>query len=71
MATFIVKLRDRQTKSWGNEEEIEAESALTAAEHAAGEALQQGGSDREALRARVWETPHNRSTGLHFYVKAV
>ena len=69
MAMFIVRLRNRETRSWGNEETVTADSALDAAQSVAGEPLRQGGGDRQALRARVWAMPYGTGPDIHFYVE--
>lgn len=68
MPTFVVKLRSLSSKSWGNEEEVEAASALEAAQKAAGEALRQGSGDRDRLRARVWTVPVGTQPDVQFYL---
>ena len=66
--TFIVKLRDIETRSWGNQTEIVAASARDAAEQATGgEQLLEGPGERANLRARVWETPFGSAPDLSFY----
>ena len=65
--TFVVKLRDPQTRSWGNEHEVVAASARDAAEQLAGEHLLEGPGERADLRARVWETPYGSAADLSFY----
>ena len=70
MDTYIVRLRSRETRSWGNEQEISAASALAAAQEAAGEPLRQGGGERQDLRARVWTMPFDSQPDEKFYVIA-
>ena len=67
MPTFIVKLRSLSTKSWGNQEEVEAGSALEAAQRVSGETLREGSGAREHLRARVWVTPFGSQPDVQFY----
>lgn len=70
-ATYLVKLRDPLTRSWGNEIEIVAASALDAAERVAGgERFVEGPGERANLRARVWKAPHGTSPDIPFYVPA-
>jgi len=67
-STFVVKLRDPRTRSWGNEIEVVAASAPHAAEKVAlGERLLEGPGERSNLRARVWKTPHGSAPDLAFY----
>jgi hypothetical protein len=68
--TFVVKLRDPQTRSWGNEHEVVAASAQDAAEQlAGGEHLVEGPGERADLRARVWKTPYGSASDLSFYTR--
>jgi hypothetical protein len=68
-AGFVVKLRDVRTRSWGNETEVVATTALEAAERvAAGEHLLEGPGERSRLRARVWKTPYGSVPEMLFYV---
>ena len=67
-STFVVKLRDPLTRSWGNEHEVVAASAREAAEQlAGGEHLLEGPGERADLRARVWKTPYGSAPDLSFY----
>lgn len=68
MPTFIVKLRSLSTKSWGNQEEVEAGSALEAAQRVSGETLRQGAGERDRLRAKVWATPFGTQPEVQFYL---
>lgn len=69
--TYVVKLRDLETRSWRNETEVVAASAREAAEQAAGgEHLTEGPGERSKLRARVWRTPYGTTPDLSFYAKA-
>ena len=67
MAKFIVQLRSYETRSWGNQAEVDAASATEAAEQAAGEPLLQGEGERGNLRARVWEMPFRTRPEIMFY----
>lgn len=67
MDTFIVKLRSLESRSWGNEMEISAETAKEAGERAAGEPLREAVGVRADLRARVWPTPHGSAPDILFY----
>ncbi len=70
-STFIVKLRNPGTNSWGNETEVIAASPRQAAEQVAGgEHLLEGPGERSNLRARVWKAPHGSSPDLSFYSSA-
>ena len=70
-STFVVKLRDALTCSWGNEHEVIAASAREAAEQVAGgEHLLEGPGERADLRARVWKTPYGSAPDLSFYTEA-
>ena len=70
-STFVVKLRDPLTRSWGNEHEVVAASAREAAEQVAGgEHLLEGPGERADLRARVWKTPYGSAPDLSFYTAA-
>ena len=70
-STFVVKLRDPRTRSWGNEHEVVAASAREAAEQlAGGERLSPGPGERADLRARVWKTPYGSTPDLSFYTGA-
>ena len=70
-STFVVKLRDSLTRSWGNEHEVVAASAREAAEQlAGGEHLLEGPGERADLRARVWKTPYGAAPDLSFYTDA-
>ena len=67
-STFVVKLLDPLTRSWGNEHEVVAGSAQEAAEQlAAGEQLTEGPGERVNLRARVWKMPYGSTPDLSFY----
>ena len=67
-STFVVKLRNALTRSWGNEHEVIAASAREAAEQVAGgEHLLEGPGERSDLRARVWKTPYGSTPDLSFY----
>ena len=69
--TFVVKLRDTLTCSWGNEHEVIAASAREAAEQlAGGEHLLEGPGERADLRARVWKMPYGSAPDLSFYTDA-
>lgn len=68
MPTYIVKLRSLSSRSWGNQEEVEAESPLEAAEKASNETLRQGSGERDRLRAKVWTPPFDTSAAMQFYV---
>lgn len=70
MTTFMVKLRDPATRSWGDQTELDAPSAQEAAETVAGVPLQAGPGVRAYLRARVWPAPFGSQPDIHFYVKA-
>ncbi|WP_375461883.1 hypothetical protein [uncultured Enterovirga sp.] len=67
MTTFIVQLRSTETRSWGNQAEVQADSAAEAAEQEAGESLRQGAGVRSDLRARVWATPFGSQPEISFY----
>ena len=70
-STFVVKLRDALTRSWGNEHEVIAASPREAAEQVAGgEHLLEGPGERADLRARVWMTPYGSTPDLSFYTDA-
>ena len=70
-STFVVRLRDRLTRSWGDEHEVVATSAREAAEQlAGGEHLSEGPGERADLRARVWKTPYGSTPDLSFYTDA-
>ena len=70
-STFVVKLRDALTRSWGNEREVIAASAREAAEQVAGgEHLLEGPGERADLRARVWMMPYGSTPYLSFYTDA-
>ena len=70
-STFVVKLRDSLTRSWGNEHEVVAASARDAAEQlAGGEHLLEGPGQRSDLRARVWMTPYGSTPDISFYTDA-
>ena len=67
-STFVVKLRDPLTRSWGNEQEVVAASVREAAEQlAGGEHLLEGPGERADLRARVWKMPYGSAPDLSFY----
>lgn len=70
MAMFTVRLRNRETRSWGNGEEVTAATALDAAQDLAGEPLREGRGDRQDLRARVWPMPFDSQPDIHFFVKS-
>lgn len=67
MANFVVKLRNLESRSWGNEAEIDAGSAKEAAEQVAGEPLRAAVGVRADLRARVWPTPFGSQPEILFY----
>ena len=67
MSTFIVQLRNSETRSWGNQTEMSAESAHEAAEQAAGASLHFGPGERVHLRARVWAMPFGSRADIPFY----
>jgi hypothetical protein len=70
-STFVVKLRDALTRSWGNEHEVIAASPREAAEQVAGgEHLLEGPGERADLRARVWMMPYGSTPDLSFYTDA-
>ena len=70
-STFVVKLRDFTTRSWGDQTEVTAVAAQEAAEQVAGgERLLEGPGERANLRARVWKTPYGSPPGLPFYAEA-
>ena len=71
MSLFVVKLRDLRTRSWGDQEELDAGSAHAAAEAVAGERLIAGPGERTNLRARVWPAPFGSQPDIPFYVEAV
>lgn len=72
LSTFIVKLRNSRTRSWGNETEVIAASAREAAEQlAGGERLLGAPGERANLRARVWKTPYGSFPDLWFYADMV
>lgn len=66
-STFVVQLRNKEARSWGNQTEIVAGSAKEAAELAAGSSLREGFGDRVDLRARVWPTPFGSRPDIPFY----
>lgn len=66
--TFVVKLRNMESRIWGNQSEIVADTAIDAAEWAAGESLVSAIGDRTKLRARVWQTPFGSIPDVPFYV---
>ena len=68
LVTFVVKLRNLQTRSWGDQTEVSASSAQDAAEQLAGDRLVGGFGDRSDLRARVWATPFGSKPDTAFYV---
>lgn len=68
--TFVVKLRDMRTRSWGDQTEVVAASALAAAEGLAGEPLLAAPGERANLRARVWATPFGSQPDIAFYAVA-
>lgn len=68
LPTFVVKLRNLQTRSWGDQTEVSASSAQDAAEQLAGDRLVGGFGDRSDLRARVWATPFGSKPDTAFYV---
>lgn len=67
MGEFIVRLRNTATRSWGNQIDVTAPTALEAAQQAAGEPLQSEQRGRDALRARVWEKPYDTKPDEWFY----
>ena len=70
-STFVVKLRDPHTRSWGDQTEVIAISARDAAEQVAGgEHLLEGPGVRANLRARVWKTPYGSVPDILFYAAA-
>ncbi len=70
-STFVVKLRDPHTRSWGDQTEVIATSARDAAEQVAGgEHLLEGPGERANLRARVWKTPYGSVPDILFYAAA-
>lgn len=68
LITFVVKLRNLQTRSWGDQTEVSASSAQDAAEQMAGSPLVGGFGDRSDLRARVWAMPFGSKPDTAFYV---
>ncbi len=66
-STFVVQLRNKEARSWGNQTEIVAGSAKEAAEQASGSSLREGFGDRVDLRARVWPTPFGSRPDIPFY----
>lgn len=68
MPTYIVKLRNLTSRSWGNQEEVEAASPLEAAQKASNETLREGSGKREWLRAKVWALPFDTSSSMNFYL---
>jgi hypothetical protein len=70
-STFVVKIRDPHTRSWGDQTEVVATSARDAAEQVAGgEHLLEGPGERANLRARVWKTPYGSVPDISFYATA-
>jgi hypothetical protein len=67
MTVFIVQLRNPETKMWGNQAEVTADSAQQAADEAAGCQLHAGGGSREDLRAKVWAVPFGSKPEMLFY----
>ena len=70
-ATFVVQLRNKEARSWGNQTEIVAGSAKEAAEQASGSSLREGFGERVDLRARVWPTPFGSRPDIPFYEDAL
>ena len=69
--TFVVKIRDPHTRSWGDQTEVIATSARDAAEQVVGkEHLLEGPGERANLRARVWKTPYGSVPDISFYAAA-
>lgn len=67
--TFVVKLRSPDTRSWGNQVEVQAATASDAAEWLAGERLIEGSGQRDDLRVSLWSTPFGSSAPRLFYVE--
>ena len=69
MSTFVVKLRNVTTCSWGDQVEMVAASAEAAAERASGELLLASEGVRSDLRVRVWPTPFGSKPDRAFYLR--
>ena len=67
---FVVKVRNLESRSWGDQVEVKANSAKDAAESVSGESLIVGPGDRARLRARVWPTPFGSQPDIPFYASS-